>query len=173
MGSRGGAAKRGQARLPPALDEVACGGKPAIEEERGDHRLAHIGKDAGVVAHAGRILVRARRLIRGPSPSAHRHLGQRLAPHQMGVAPREFAFRLVGKAAPQQFCDDQPQDPVAQEFQSFVAAPRAAAPPHRAAMRQRLGEQVRAREFVVEEIIERRRRNSNVVHQWIAINSRS
>ena len=81
---------------------------------------------------------------RAPESHRLRHLGQGFAPHEMRVAARQFAFALVGEAAPQQFGDDEAEDAVAQEFEPLVAAARAAAAAHCARMRQRFGRAARA-----------------------------
>ena len=62
--------------------KAAAAGKPAIEIDRGDHRLQHVGEDAGVARGAGSGLGR-----RQPDMAVEADIDgprrQRLAPHQM------------------------------------------------------------------------------------------
>ena len=59
-------------------------------------------------------------------PKLAGHLGESLAPHQLGVTHGERAFRLVREAGQQKVGHDQAEHPIAEKLQALVAVvPRA------------------------------------------------
>jgi hypothetical protein len=135
-----------------AMDEALGGLDPAIEVESGDNRLADIAEHAGDLAGARDILARRQDEVAAEIDGA-RHLGQGLAPHELGVAPRQRPLVLVGEAPPQELGDDQAEHAVAEELKplvTLIAAAAAALTRHRAGMGERLGPQLRAREAMAQ-----------------------
>ena len=82
-GRCGGASISAMQRLPPALDEGRGRGQPAIEIDRGDHRLADIGEDRRVAARRPRRPRPATACRCRSSPIARGDPRQRVAAHQM------------------------------------------------------------------------------------------
>jgi hypothetical protein len=128
--------------------EALRGFEPAVEIERGDHRLAGIGqRPLGVAAATGHAQMR-------PQIDGVRHLRQGLAPRQLGEALGQRAFLFVREAAVQDVGQRQAQHPVAEEFKPLVVVEPVL--PGRG-MRQREGEQSRVGEAVAERFFQRRK----------------
>ena len=103
------------------MDEIARGGKSAIEIDRGDHGFADIGENARI-ARGTRGRLRARNYHEPFEPDRGGDPGQRLAPYQLGQSSRQMSLGFISEARPQQIGNDQTQHPVAQKLQSFIPA---------------------------------------------------
>ena len=74
---------------------------------------------------------------------------QRLASHEMGKPASEIALRLVFKLPPQKVGNDETEDAIAEEFETFVAAPDGLSAPGAAALR---GERAGMRQSLLEKL---------------------
>ena len=103
---------------------------PAVEINGSKHRLGYIAHD--IVAEVGMVFAR---LLAEPDESRNvespSDVGAGFPRDQRIVAAAHLALGLVGEALIEPVRDHQPQDPVAEEFQSFIGFPAMATVGHR------------------------------------------
>ena len=134
---------------PQPLDDVARRSIAAIEINGSDQRLAGVGQQAGVLASA-RLFLATRQPQAGGQFQILDDLDQRFLADQCGVASRQRADLFTGEFVEQQVGNDEAEDAIAQEFQSFIGMATATAIALVAGVGQRFFEPTRRDEPVAD-----------------------
>lgn len=102
-------------------DEPGRGREATVAVKRGDHRFERVGENGRIAAPAGFLLA-----LRQPEKSAEvdaaRHIGERIAIDQRGVAAGKVSFILTRKALGQEIGDDETENPIAEKLESLECA---------------------------------------------------
>src|ERR1700687_1347364 len=104
---------------PVALDELRRSGIAAVEKYRADHRLADVA-EYGFTQASARARPDRAKLDIIEQPQRLRHVGATLLAHEVGEPLRQFAFVGVREGAVQHVGHDQPEDVVAEEFETLI-----------------------------------------------------
>src|ERR1700737_3840713 len=104
---------------PVALDELRRSRIAAVEKYRADHRLADVAEHGFAQASARARPDRAKLDII-EQPERLRHVGATLLAHEVGEPLRQFAFVSAREGAVQHVGHDQPEDVVAEEFETLI-----------------------------------------------------
>ena len=101
-------------------DKTLCLVDPAVEIDRGDGRLDHIGKDRGALAPAGHLLAAAE-THEFAQPQRKRRLVQARLAHQLGAQTRHPPLGQRRLVAIEELRRRKSQDRVAQKLQPLIA----------------------------------------------------
>ena len=133
-----------------AVDQAACGGKPAVEIDRGDDRLGRVREDGRTGASAAGLLTVAQLEV-AAQLQLLRDLMQALLANERRADARQLALGRVGMPRKKILRRDEAEHAVAQKLQPLVAhALRAAVLVGIGAVAQSLGEQGSAAEAVAQ-----------------------
>ena len=133
-----------------AMDQLARGGKPAVEIHRGDDRLGRVRKDRRPRAPAAALLAVAELEI-AAQLQLLRDLVQTFLAHERRADARQLALRRVGVPRKEKLRRDEAEHAVAQKLQPLVAhALRAAVLIGIGAVTQSLGQQSHIAEAVAQ-----------------------